>query len=102
MTPPARALRPSEASIYPPSSPVPNPQPHAVYSRQLTSRRIHRMTRSVLLAVACLSAAHSLAAQASPPACAPDNAGLTLQPGFCALVVAESLGSARHLVVLEN
>src|SRR3979490_2934783 len=40
--------------------------------------------------------------QSRTPVCAPDNAGLTLQPGFCALVVAESIGPARHLAVLEN
>ena len=60
------------------------------------------MTRFVLLAVAAVTAASSLSAQTDKPACAADNAGLTLPPGFCALVVAESLGSARHLVVLEN
>jgi glucose/arabinose dehydrogenase len=60
------------------------------------------MTRSVFLAVAALTAVPALAAQMGKPACAADNAGLTLQPGFCALVVAESIGSARHLVVLEN
>lgn len=60
------------------------------------------MIRSVVLAIAALIAVRPLASQASKPVCAPDNAGLTLQPGFCALIVAESLGNARHLVVLEN
>ncbi|MEZ4424311.1 MAG: PQQ-dependent sugar dehydrogenase [Gemmatimonadota bacterium] len=32
-------------------------------------------------------------------ACAPDNDGLTLPPGFCAVVVADSTGGARHLQV---
>ena len=40
--------------------------------------------------------------QANKPVCAPNNAGLTLQPGFCALLVAESIGPSRHMVVLEN
>jgi len=40
--------------------------------------------------------------QVRKPVCAPDNAGLTLQPGFCALVVAESIGPSRHMVILEN
>src|SRR5262249_38718635 len=35
-------------------------------------------------------------------ACDPDNAGLTLPPGFCALVVADSVGRARHMVALPN
>src|SRR5437763_12088627 len=59
------------------------------------------MTRILLLTgVAALVAAST--PQATRPACAPDNAGLTLQPGFCALIVAESLGPSRHMVVLEN
>lgn len=36
------------------------------------------------------------------PRCAPDNAGLALPDGFCALVVADSLGRARHLTVAGN
>ena len=60
------------------------------------------MLRSVVVAIAALIAVCPLAAQTSKPVCAADNAGLTLQPGFCALVVAESIGRARHLVVLEN
>lgn len=34
--------------------------------------------------------------------CDPDNGGLTLPPGFCALVVARGLGPARHLAVRPN
>ena len=60
------------------------------------------MLRTVVIVTAALIAAGPLAAQAGKPLCAPDNAGLKLPPGFCALVVAESLGAARHLVVLEN
>lgn len=37
-----------------------------------------------------------------PPACAPDNAGLKLPTGFCAVLVAESLGYVRHLAVAPN
>jgi len=44
-----------------------------------------------------------LAAQGRAPACASDNLGLQLPAGFCALaVVAESIGLARHFVVLPN
>jgi glucose/arabinose dehydrogenase len=39
---------------------------------------------------------------ASTPACDPDNAGLTLPSGFCASLVAEGLGTARHLVAAPN
>ena len=31
--------------------------------------------------------------------CAPDNGGITLPDGFCAAVVADDVGRARHLVV---
>src|SRR5690606_10626658 len=36
------------------------------------------------------------------PACDPDNGGLTLPTGFCALVVHEGVGPARHLVVEDD
>ena len=39
---------------------------------------------------------------AAAPACDPDNAGLKLPQGFCAAVVAENVGHARHLVVAPN
>src|SRR5665213_4091739 len=35
-------------------------------------------------------------------ACDPDNGGLTLPPGFCALVVANDVGIARHMAVAAN
>ncbi len=36
------------------------------------------------------------------PACDPDNGGLTLPQGFCALVVADQVGAPRHLAVAPN
>ena len=39
---------------------------------------------------------------ASLPACDLDNGGITLPDGFCALVVADGLGAARHLTVAPN
>lgn len=39
---------------------------------------------------------------ARPPTCAPDNAGLVLPDGFCALIVADHVGPARHLTVADN
>ncbi len=39
---------------------------------------------------------------AAPPKCDSDNGGLTLPSGFCALVVADGVGVARHLVVAPN
>lgn len=34
--------------------------------------------------------------------CAPDNGGITLPDGFCAIVVTDELRGARHLVVADN
>jgi glucose/arabinose dehydrogenase len=42
------------------------------------------------------------AAPPAVPACDPGNAGLTLPAGFCALLVADSAGSVRHLAVAPN
>ncbi|HEU5217740.1 MAG TPA: PQQ-dependent sugar dehydrogenase [Gemmatimonadales bacterium] len=39
---------------------------------------------------------------AQQPPCAPGNDGLTLPKGFCAVLVAESLGRVRHLAVAPN
>lgn len=56
-----------------------------------------------LAAMAPQSVSASLsAAQGRLPPCDPDNAGLTLPPGFCALVVADRVGPARHLTVASN
>src|SRR4029077_2800043 len=74
--------------------------PESCIFPQLTSSRISRMTRVLLLVLAALIIAPM--PQARKPVCAADNAGLTLQPGFCALIVAESIGPSRHMVVLEN
>ena len=34
--------------------------------------------------------------------CEADNAGLTLPPGFCAVIVADNVGAARHMAVRDN
>jgi glucose/arabinose dehydrogenase len=39
---------------------------------------------------------------AQPIPCDSDNGGITLPPGFCALVVANDLGEARHATVASN
>ena len=41
-------------------------------------------------------------AAAPPPPCPGDNAGLTMAPGFCASIFADSVGHARHIVVAAN
>ena len=62
-----------------------------------------RQRFSALVLVA-LAAPIVLSAQAARTAvqCDPDNGGLTLPPGFCALVVAAETGGARHLAVAAN
>jgi glucose/arabinose dehydrogenase len=39
---------------------------------------------------------------AATPACAADNGGITLPDGFCAVVVADQVGSPRHLAIAAN
>lgn len=39
---------------------------------------------------------------AAGPACDPNNGGIKLPAGFCAQLVAEGLGSARHMAVAPN
>lgn len=62
------------------------------------------MTRRTSGSIAAAGAALilSLNAGAAGPVCDPGNGGLTLPPGFCAAVVAENVGPARHLAVAPN
>src|SRR5258708_14518018 len=63
-------------------------------------RRKHSNIGLLLTATCCMT---SVALHAATPyACDPDNAGLTLPEGFCALVAADGLGTARHAVVAPN
>ncbi len=43
-----------------------------------------------------------IATSFAAPACDPDNGGIHLPPGFCAEVVADNLGAARHAVATAN
>src|SRR5580693_8762041 len=65
-----------------------------------------RQRRVALLWVAglCTLGAPLAAAAAGPAsdACAGDNGGIVLPPGFCATVFADNLGHARHLVVTPD
>ena len=54
------------------------------------------------LAVVCLWALAGRLPAADAPACDPGNGGLQLPPGFCALVAADGLGTARHMAVAPN
>ena len=46
--------------------------------------------------------AQSTSAAPGPQACAGDNGGLTLSPGFCATIFADNIGHVRHMVVGSN
>lgn len=62
-----------------------------------------RYARLLLAALLpALTTTGASAQTAARPACDPDNAGLRLADGFCALLVADQLGSPRHLVVAAN
>ena len=56
------------------------------------------------VAVSCVAVAGSVrvSGQRGLPSCDADNGGLTLPAGFCALVVHEGVGEARHIVVNDN
>ena len=53
-------------------------------------------------AMAITLPAMHLRGAAALPSCDADNGGLKLPEGFCALVVADGLGAARHLVAAPN
>lgn len=57
---------------------------------------------SLVAIVAAASLAPSAVLTAALPSCDPDNGGITLPQDFCALVVADNLGIARHLAVAPN
>lgn len=57
-----------------------------------------RKTRLTVLAVAILAAGTLAAA----PKCDPDNGGLKLPEGFCAMLAVDGIGQARHIAVAPN
>src|ERR1017187_3708158 len=67
--------------------------------RASTSRRAVSLGVIVILLVAASGAAR-MRSNAVP--CDPDNANLTLPPGFCATVFADKAGAPRHMVVAPN
>ncbi|HET7370593.1 MAG TPA: PQQ-dependent sugar dehydrogenase [Gammaproteobacteria bacterium] len=62
------------------------------------------MKAAALLAVlfACASATAAAAPGNADVQCSPNNGGITLPDGFCAVVVADALGMARHIAVNDN
>ena len=61
-------------------------------------------SRILVVGAAALSLSASPAVRPSAvlPACDPDNGGITLPAGFCAVVVADQVGAPRHLAVAQN
>ncbi len=55
---------------------------------------------ATIVTVAAFTSATALAQ--GPSRCAADNAGLTLPHGFCAQIVADSVGNPRHIVALPD
>lgn len=72
-----------------------NPTLHFSFPRRAS------LATAVLLPVAVSACGGVTAEQALPP-CDPDNGGIALPDGFCALVVADEIGPARHLAVATN
>ena len=62
---------------------------------------MNRIFLAILVAGGALLAPVTVGGQARP-SCDPDNGGLTLPAGFCALVIADNLGVARNLAVAAN
>jgi glucose/arabinose dehydrogenase len=67
-----------------------------------SSARIRSATLPVLLAFLTGCTGSTDASLQSRAECDPDNGGLTLPDGFCAVVVADDLGAPRHMAVAPN
>jgi len=65
----------------------------------MVNRRRIVITGTAATAVAIFMSA---GIRGAAPACDPDNGGIKLPAGFCALVAADGLGPARHMVVAPN
>ncbi len=63
---------------------------------------MRRMIGAAAAAVVVAIAGVGILGQAARPACAPDNGGITLPQGFCAAVVADNIGPARHMAIAPN
>lgn len=73
----------------------------------LVHAMMRRLPQVLLVAapVACATAyqpAELPATSAQTSSCAPDNGGITLPPGFCASIFADSLGRTRYVTVAPN
>jgi len=62
------------------------------------------LRRAVIASVVAVGAAVGITGwmRAAPPACDADNGGIRLPQGFCAVVAADAVGTARHVTVAAN
>ena len=60
------------------------------------------MRASAILSIAIPLGVVGAVGPGAGPACDPDNGGLTLPRDFCAVVVADRVGGARHIAVAAN
>jgi glucose/arabinose dehydrogenase len=65
-------------------------------------RRILCALVVAMAAATALTTTLTTTLRAANPACDPDNGGIKLPEGFCALVAADGLGTARHMAVAQN
>ena len=57
---------------------------------------------AAILAAVVAPKIKSVPRAALAPECSPDDGGITLPPGFCASIFADTVGVARHLLVAPN
>src|SRR2546428_254261 len=87
-TMPRNAARPTTEGAAGAAAPAPRPAGHTT-GAPLTGRRRARPAPPP----------RTTAPHPPAPSCAPDNGGVPLPDGFCAVVVADQVGAPRHLVV---
>jgi glucose/arabinose dehydrogenase len=69
---------------------------------RLTLRVLAPAVSTARVLALVLATVAAQAADRAPPRCDEDNGGLTLPPGFCAVVAAEGVGRARDVTVAPN
>ena len=70
--------------------------------RSVRHLRAKALCTASLFAITAFLAAGSDTFAQSTKACAGDNGGITLSPGFCATIFADNVGHVRHMAVAPN
>jgi glucose/arabinose dehydrogenase len=75
-----------------------------LFSSLLDFKLMKRLSIAGLLAIAIaiIASVRGAAQPAGKLICDPDNGGITLPKGFCAIVVADGVGYARHMAIAPN